>query len=221
MRLDAFEPHAESDGLLQRLDPRLKLLATLGFVIAVVVTPLGSWRLFAFEALGVAFALGVSGLPPRAAFERALGFLALVAFLAALAATAHPARRELGWAVCAGSILLKNALALFAVLVLIGVTPLRMLIAGLRRLGMPTPLAVTLQLQARYLFVLLDELERMAQARRARSFRRGGRLDWGLLTSLLGVLFVRSLERGERVHASMLARGWNGADLEPLLDDAA
>jgi len=55
-----------------------------------------------------------------------------------------------------------------------------------------------------------DELGRMAQARRARSFRRTGRLDWGLLTGLIGVLLLRALERGERVHAAMVARGWDG-----------
>jgi cobalt/nickel transport system permease protein len=42
------------------------------------------------------------------------------------------------------------------------------------------------------------------------SFRRGGRLDFGMLTGLIGMLFLRSFERGERVHASMLARGWDG-----------
>jgi len=50
----------------------------------------------------------------------------------------------------------------------------------------------------------------MVQARRSRSFRRSGRLDFGLLTGLIGMLFLRSFERGERVHAAMLARGWDG-----------
>ena len=50
----------------------------------------------------------------------------------------------------------------------------------------------------------------MVQARRSRTFRPAGRLDWGLLTGLIGVLFLRAFERGERVHAAMLARGWDG-----------
>ena len=50
----------------------------------------------------------------------------------------------------------------------------------------------------------------MVTARRARTFRRSGRLDWGLLTGLIGILFLRAFERGERVHSAMLARGWDG-----------
>jgi len=49
-------------------------------------------------------------------------------------------------------------------------------------------------------------MDRMVQARRSRTFRRSGRLDWGLLTGLIGVLFLRAFERGERVHAAMIAR---------------
>src|SRR5262249_60613054 len=57
---------------------------------------------------------------------------------------------------------------------------------------------------------LRDELDGRRRARRSRTFRRSGRLDWGLLTGLVGVLFLRAFERGERVHAAMLARGWDG-----------
>ena len=75
---------------------------------------------------------------------------------------------------------------------------------------MPAVLVSTLQFMHRYLHVLTDELDRMLKARRSRTFRRTGRLDWGLLTGCIGILFLRAFERGERVHAAMLARGWDG-----------
>jgi cobalt/nickel transport system permease protein len=50
----------------------------------------------------------------------------------------------------------------------------------------------------------------MTQARRSRTFRRSGLLDWIMGTGLIGMLLVRSFERGERVHSAMLARGWDG-----------
>jgi cobalt/nickel transport system permease protein len=108
------------------------------------------------------------------------------------------------------AIVARNSLALLALLVLASVTPLLELLTALRRLGMPPVLVATLQFMCRYMYVLTDELDRMSKARRARTFRRSGRLDWGLLTGLIGVLFLRALERGERVHAAMLARGWDG-----------
>jgi cobalt/nickel transport system permease protein len=207
MWLDALERHAEGDGPLHRLDPRVKLLATLGFVLLVVATPLGRWRLLAVEGLTLALVVGLSGLSPRALLGRWLGFVVLVGFFAAMIALSRPAGERLG---VAASVLARNSLAFLAVLTLAGVTPFPGLLGGLRRLGAPAVLVATLHFMYRYLYVLTDELDRMAKARRSRTFRRSGRLDWGLLTGLIGVLFDRTLERGERVHAAMTARGWDG-----------
>jgi cobalt/nickel transport system permease protein len=210
MRLEFLERYSEGDGPLHRLDARVKLVAALAFVVAVVATPAGWWRLLAVEAMALAFVVGLSGVPPRDLLARWLGFAVLVGFLALMVAPSHPARAALGLGAVVLSILARNSLAFLATLVLVNVTPFRKLLVGMRRLGVPPVLVATLQFMYRYLHVLADELDRMVQARRARTFRRSGRLDWGLLTGLIGVLFVRSFERGERVHAAMVARGWDG-----------
>jgi cobalt/nickel transport system permease protein len=210
MRLDILERFSGGDGPLHRLDPRAKLIAAATFVIAAVATPIGWWRALAVEGLVLAFVIGLAGVPPRALFRRWLSFFVLVAFLAVLVAPAHPARPRYGLGLVVLTILAKNSLAFLAVLVLVSVTPFPKLLAASRRLGAPIALVATLQFMYRYLHVLADELDRMVKARRARTFRRTGRLDWGLLTGLIGVLFLRAFERGERVHAAMLARGWDG-----------
>ena len=210
MQLEALERQAESDGPLHRLDARIKIVATLGFVVGVVATPVGLWRPLAVEGLILSFVVGLSQIPPRELFARWLGFVVLVGSLAAMVAQSHPDRAGLGWLAVWLSILAKNSLAFIAVLTLAGTTPFRRLLNGLARLGMPTVLVSTLHFMGRYVNVLGDELARMTQARRSRTFRRSGRLDWGLLTGLIGMLLVRSFERGERVHAAMLARGWDG-----------
>lgn len=210
MRLDFLERHSAGDGPLHRLDPRLKLAATGAFVVAAVATPIGWWRTLAALGLVLAFVIGLSGVPPRELVRRWLGFLTLVAFLAVLVAPSHPARAHYGVGLVVLSVLAKNSLAFLAVLVLVNVTPFPRLLAAARRLGVPAALVATLQFMYRYLYVLADELDRMIKARRSRTFRRTGRLDWGILTGLIGVLFLRAFERGERVHAAMLARGWDG-----------
>ena len=210
MRLEFLERHCEKDGPLQRLDARWKLVATLAFVVLAVATPVGRWRPLAAEALTLSFVIGLSGVPPRELLARWLGFCVLVGFLAWMVASAHPRRHELGVSAVLLTILAKNSLAFLATLVLVNVTPFRKLLAAMRSLGMPLVLVSTLQFMYRYLHVLADELDRMVQARRSRTFRRSGRLDWGLLTGLIGVLFLRAFERGERVHDAMLARGWDG-----------
>ena len=123
---------------------------------------------------------------------------------------AHPARDRYGLVVEASSILIKNGLALATMLVLAGTTPFPVLLTAMRRLGVPLVLVATLQFMERYRYVLLDEVNRMATARRARTFRRRGSLSWSTLGGLIGMLFLRTFERAERVHGAMIARGWSG-----------
>jgi len=210
MRLELLERHSEGNGPLHRLDARPKLVFVLFYIIGVVATPVGWWRTLTAEALGLAFVIGLTGAPPRELLRRWLGFFVLVGFLALMVARAHPNRAEFGLAQVALTIIAKNSMAFLATLSLVNVTPIRKLLVGLRRLGLPIALVATLQFMYRYLHVLTDELERMVQARRSRTFRRSGRLDWVLLTGLIGILFLRAFERGERVHSAMLARGWDG-----------
>ncbi len=210
MRLDFLERYSRDDAPLQRLDARLKLLATVVYVVGVVATPIGFWNLLAVEGLMLAFLVGLSGVPPRELAGRWLGFLALFGFLTLAVAPIRPERAEFGLVVVALTLLAKESLAFLGTLMLVQVTPFHDLLVGLRKLGMPATLVATLHFMYRYLFVLTEELDRMVIARRSRTFRRSGRLDWGLLTGLIGTLFLRSFERGERVHAAMLARGWDG-----------
>lgn len=210
MRLDLPEPQGGGDAPLLLLDARLKIVATLAFVVAVIATPVGWWRALAAQGLTLAFLVGLSGVPPRELFRRWLGFLLLFGFLTLMVAPARPEREQFGLAVVALTILAKDSLTFLATLLLVRVTPFQKLLTGLRRLGVPPIFTATIGFMYRYLFVFIEELDRMVQARRARTFRRTGRLDWGLLTGLIGVLFVRSFERGERAQAAMLARGWDG-----------
>jgi cobalt/nickel transport system permease protein len=211
MRPDGIERHSAGTGLLHRLDARPKLIAAMAFVVVVVATPIGAWTALGAEGLVLAFATGVAGVPPREIARRWLRFFVLVGFLAVMIAPAHPARARYGLAAVAASILIKNSLAIATMLLLSAVTPFHKLLAGMRRLGVPLLLVATLQFMERYRHVLVEELHRMATARRARTFDRRGTLGWGLLTGLIGMLFLRTFERAERVHGAMLARGWTGA----------
>jgi cobalt/nickel transport system permease protein len=207
---EGLERASSGSGFLHRLDARLKLIATLGFILTVIATPMGAWRGFGAEGLVLAFVVGLTGLEPRDLGRRWLGLIVLVGFLVLMVAPAHPARARAGLAVVAASLLIKNGLALLAMLILAGTTPFPTMLAALRKLGVPPLLVGTLQFMDRYRHVLLDELDRMATARRARTFRRRRALSWSLLGGLIGMLFLRTFERAERVHGAMLARGWSG-----------
>jgi cobalt/nickel transport system permease protein len=210
MRLEAFEPSSDGFSPLHRLDGRIKLLFAIFYVIAVIATPAGWWRTLGVLALLLVFLAGLCGISPRWLLLRWLGFLALVGMLAAVAAPGLAARSEVGLLTAALSILAKNSLAFVMMLILAAVTPWHDLLMAMRRLGVPHVLVATLQLMERYIHVLGEELGRMRTARLARSFHRRSDWSWSLLTSMISVLLLRSLERSERVHAAMTARGWDG-----------
>jgi cobalt/nickel transport system permease protein len=210
MRSDGLERHHTGTGPLHRLDARIKLVAALGFILIVLGTPFGAWTALGVEGLLLAFVIGMAGIPPRELARRWLAFFVLVGFLTLMVAPANPARAQHGVLVVALTILIKNSFAVLTVLVVAGTTPLHAQLAAVRKLGMPAVLIATLQFMDRYRYVLLNELDRMTTARRARTFNRRDSLAWGLLTGLIGLLFLRTFERAERIHSAMVARGWAG-----------
>jgi cobalt/nickel transport system permease protein len=62
----------------------------------------------------------------------------------------------------------------------------------------------------RYLDVVSDEMRRMKVARESRGFTARNVRHWPVLARSAGALFIRSYERGERVHLAMLSRGYTG-----------
>ncbi|OGN99496.1 MAG: hypothetical protein A2Y90_02645 [Chloroflexi bacterium RBG_13_52_12] len=84
------------------------------------------------------------------------------------------------------------------------------LLRGMEQLRLPRVMVMILSFMYRYIFILMDEVLRMKQARDSRSF--GGSRLWQIKTvgKMAGTLFIRSYERGERVYAAMAARGYDG-----------
>jgi cobalt/nickel transport system permease protein len=115
-----------------------------------------------------------------------------------------------GW-LAAGSLALRFALGLIALTALMSTTPFSSLLAALRSFHLPRTLVMMLGFVYRYLFVLLDEGMRL---RRSRDFR-GARLAparqrLAAVGSVIGALFVRTLDRSNRVHLAMASRGFDG-----------
>ena len=87
-------------------------------------------------------------------------------------------------------------------------TPFSDLLDVLKRWRFPALLVTTLALMYRYLFLLIDEAERMSRARASRTFTARRRRSWQVLGTVVGQLGVRSTERAERIYSAMRARGW-------------
>ena len=85
------------------------------------------------------------------------------------------------------------------------------MLKGLERLRMPALLVQIMGFMIRYLDVVTADLGRMITAMRSRGVDPRAPRHWPALARTLGALFVRSYERGERVHLAMLSRGYDGS----------
>ena len=114
------------------------------------------------------------------------------------------------------SILLRSWLSVMAATLLTATTEPDHILRSLRWFGVPRILVATISFMWRYVFVIGEEAQRlMRRARRARrepAGKVGGSLRWraGVAGNMVGSLFLRSLDRSERVYVAMLARGYNG-----------
>jgi cobalt/nickel transport system permease protein len=213
--LDALDRLAGLDTPVHRLDARVKLLAALTFIVAVV--SFGKYEIaglapFALFPLLIA---GLGNIPLGTLFKRSLLALPIALSLAAFNPWLDPEPMALasGWTLAAGWISLlavgiKAVLAASAAVLLVATTSFPGLCNAMDRLGAPKAFTQQLCFLWRYAGVLADEAGRLRQARDQRSFGRGN--GPAVAARLIGVLLTRALERAERIHAAMLCRGYNG-----------
>jgi cobalt/nickel transport system permease protein len=194
--------HDHHYGVVQRLPAGFKMAVAVGLIGSTVVAP-PHWQVW-FAA--------VAGLLLVAAWSSriSLGFLLrrlllLSPFVAGvIAANAFRADFQRDWRLLAA----RSGICLLTVILLSNSTPFSQMLAVLRRVHVPPLLITTLALMHRYLFVLVEESERMRRARASRTLRRSRRVRWRVLGSVVGQLFLRASERAERIYDAMCARGW-------------
>jgi cobalt/nickel transport system permease protein len=113
-----------------------------------------------------------------------------------------------GW-VSFASLVMRATLTLSVVMLLLATTGLNGIAAAMERLGVPKVFTVQLLFLYRYIFVLAEEALRLTRARALRTFGSRG-TGFRPYASLLGHLLLRTLDRAERIHQAMLARGFDG-----------
>ncbi|WP_228983025.1 cobalt ECF transporter T component CbiQ [Streptomyces sp. DH12] len=205
------------------LPPHTKLVAVLAFVVTVVSTPRQAVWAFGAYALLLAAVAGAARVPATYLLKRLVIEVPFVAF-AFLMPFVVPGERTtlLGvdlsvpglWD--AWNVLAKGTLGVAASVLLAATTELRDLLLGLQRLRLPALLVQIATFMVRYGDVVADEMRRMSIARRSRGFEARGVRHWGVLAKSAGALFIRSYERGERVHLAMVSRGYTGT--MPVID---
>lgn len=210
---------------LQQLETRLKIVSLLGIII-ILSTVKNPVLLGVAALLLLAIAL-LARLNSALLVKRLLWLLPFAGIMGALFPFITPGQplwtgkllfftltvTEEGWQK-ALYLALRVFNAMLAMIILTETTPRTRLLQGLRQLGMPALLVSMIAFTFRYFSLLASELERMQTARQARGFQRGrGLYHWQTMKNLgqmIGMLFLRAAERGDRIYTAMLARGYRG-----------
>jgi len=227
MHFDLTDQYRARPSAIHHLDPRVRVVVAVLFILACSLIPIGAWRGFAALLALVVAASAVAQLGATFTLRRsyiALPFaLVAVPLLFTVPGEVLYTVPGLGWTVTAQglerflSVLLRSWIAVQAAILLTAVTRFPDLLWALGALRLPRSLVSTIGFMYRYLFVLSDEAARMLRARAARASSPPGSRRPGVLWqarvagNMVGSLFLRALERSERVHAAMIARGYNGA----------
>ena len=223
MKHSFIDEYSDLDSFIHKLDPRTKLIASLAFILTVVLTPANNWRVFACYFFIIAVLLVISKLPPLYILKRSLvifPFVFLIAVFIPFLKEGEIAGSYNIWLwqvsvtysglLVLANVMVKAWLCILSLILLSSTTKLAGLLKGLGRLGVPRVMILILSFMYRYIFVLADEVMRMQQARDSRNFG-GNRLhQLRTIGSMVGTLFIRSYERGERIYAAMLSRGFDG-----------
>lgn len=212
--------HFHGHSPLHRAPAHLKVAALVTFMLVVVATPLAWAPAFGAYAAGLGVLVALSGVPVPYLARRMVIETPVLVFAAVLPFVATgPQVDVLGLSlsepglVAAAGLVTKATLGVLASLLLAATTDPRDLLAGLERLGVPAQLVQIMGFMVRYLDVVTDELGRMRTARESRGFTASNPRHWPVLGRSAGALFIRSFERGERVHLAMIARGYDGSAL--------
>ncbi|RPE43246.1 cobalt/nickel transport system permease protein [Streptomyces sp. Ag109_O5-1] len=220
----AHRLHRHAHSPVHALPPHTKLAAAFAFVVVMVSTPRAAIWAFALSAVLLAFVAQHARVPAGFLLRRLLIEVPFVAFAVLMPFVAGGERVDvLGlplsvnglWG--AWNVLAKGTLGVAASVLLAATTELRELLLGLQRLKLPPLLVQIASFMIRYGDVVTDEMRRMRIARESRGFEARGVRHWGVLAKSAGALFIRSYERGERVHLAMVSRGYAGS--VPVIDE--
>lgn len=229
MHIDVFDQYHRIKSRIHELDPRVKVLLTVGFILSNAILPDGSWPAFALAWLVLLLANDQSRLGLGFTLRRSFVVLpfALVAVSAIFSPLGEPlAFWDLGFITLIPtnfglirfiSILLRSWLSVQMAILMVATTEFPDLLHALEHLRLPRTLTTIIAFLFRYLFVLTNEVFRILRAREARSaglpgVKGGGSLSWRIKTtgSMAGQLFLRSYERSDRIYQAMISRGYTG-----------
>ena len=199
-----------SQNLCDTLSSDAKIGLTLTVIVAAGLIPLEQWPAQGLLLVVVFVGLSLANVTIGYLVRRLSLFLPML-LVFGLSLPVSQYNKPAAWAWMIG-LWLRCTVSFLAGLWMIRVLSFSALLFTLLRWHVPKVLVAMLAFMYRYIFILWDESARLRHARDARDFGTTSiRKRWAGNAQLIGQLLLRAMERAERTHHAMLARGWNGS----------
>lgn len=198
-----LDRYANLESPIHRLDPRVKTVCVLIFVLTVVLTPPTRFAAFFLYTVLIFSVALLTDIPLSFILKRSLIIVPFALMIGLFNLFFKPFSVFF-------NILAKSWLSVLALIILSATTDFPTLLKALESLGTPKLLTTILSFMYRYIFTLIDQVTKLERARVARSYGRRGIFQVRALGNMLGSLFINTYERGERIYQAMLARGYHG-----------
>lgn len=212
-----------TNNLLEGLDPRTKILSFLAIILCMILTPITRLKDFGLYFLVILAISFLARITPKQVLKRMCVLIPFVLFIALFV----PFVKEghVYWSLQIGywkldvtyegawtflNMIIKSSLSILLLVIASSTTTFPDFLKGLSLLRMPQLLVMLMSFMYRYIFVLLDEARRMMRARALRYFSSRHREQFRVMGYMIGVLFIRTFERAERIYHAMILRGFNG-----------
>ncbi len=202
-----LDKYSNLNSLIHKLDPRTKIITFLLFIIFVITSSPTDYIQFLSYSVIILTVVFLSKVPLGYVFKRIIVIIPFVLFVAIFLPFAN--KDQQGWIIF-WNVMIKSSLAVLATIMLSSTTNFHNLLKGFELLKFPKILIMILSFMYRYVFILVDEAQRMERARDSRYFGGEYLRQIKIICNIIGLLFIRAYERGERVYQSMSARGFDG-----------
>ena len=224
MKHSFIDEFSNIDSFISRLDPRVKIISFILLILSIVFTRPDSFYTFCLFLLLIFILIYLSRISFSFVLKKSLIIIPFVLMIAIFIPFFK--KGEIAGAYSFGSlklsvsydgllilwnVFIKSFLSVLIMILLVSSTKFIDMLKALEKLRCPKLIIMIMSFMYRYIFVFIDELLIMNQAKESRMVGKKWWFNIKTLANMIGSLFVRSYERGESVYLAMCSRGYSGA----------
>ena len=212
------EQTARQRGLLQSLDPRVRVLGLFSLVLAVTLCRIGAVAALFAVAILLAVSSNVSPVTlAKRVWWVVLVFTGVIALPAIFITPGAPVGGIAGLTISeqglrtAGLLVLRAETAVTFTALLVLCTPWNHVLKALRTLRLPKEAVMMLAMTYRYVFLLVETAGQMFESRRSRTVGALAPAEQRHMAArTAGVLLSKSIDMSNEVYLAMQSRGFSG-----------